>query len=1299
MGCTPSHSDIVNSVVKSGIPFLKKPKAILPGCQVGQERCSVPLLLKSTPDCSSGGGGAQGQRPAEEHPRCRWSPATAGGLCQLTRGPASGNRNAMEGLILDATTSPPRPSKSQSHKAKDLLAQSPHGSQGANFSVEAYEGWAVQETSPLEGLGTQGHGCQTSLPPCGSAGKVDFPELLIRAHHHCYTYLHSSLAKYEAILGISHQAAQTQELLQLMLRFLLLCLEEANRLLGEIAKDGEVLLREVGADLAWPLGEEVPPEQPDLLQQLLQYTVRKLQALEGTVGSLTSSLLEAASTCFRSSSSHLEKKLSVKRGVGEHLVRVLGQLESLASGHGDSGVQGAPLCSEDSGIGADNESVRSLDKAGKQGSSNLVLEPMARKPVEAGPTGRAWQPGPSWLGSDSPQDCPLMRLPTAKIQPSGSHCPDAGPERIPSPHLGTNESSLGDSLRTEVSVEARLPKGSRWMAPPSLGEDPDSSQEEEEEEEEEEEGGGAVSCRGPYTCQDPAVFPRPRSSPAGRKSTFQPHFRGLRGPQAQELILKMKKAISERIKFVPVPSGTWDWAEEEERRLEVPLRPSTVSGSRRVLGRQRRTQSEASLKNHMEDPTLQELWKVQRDLSQKLEAFYARGAPCQRLSRKQLPGAGVAASWPGVNRQVALSTTTSKLKASLTENFSILPSQDKSMLQKSSRPPVAQQPQQGTAKQHTNTTPSGEKAIGAPQAEDCHTRSHPPRTSVRKLIETFSPSDSLGALGDCKHSEPKPCLGKWGIPIMPPRFPIYRGLAPLYPKPRISPAAGAYALDVGTDWGPFTPILAPDPSGGQGLEDEMEQDPEQLPPPPLEILMDQSFATLETPESSAPGGASPGRTCVPALGGGGPAKKAWASPKLRASMKPMVLLPSKGTVSPTRPRSMGTGNSERGCSPRKSTLDSTHPPATSQNPEEEGGGPSQALTEKATGVSKQPRKASPWHHSSHISGQNRISEPGLARSTRGPPSPEASRQNQERSPLMARKAPPTRVHWVSQVEKRHSNLPSSHRPAQPSLPAVHRSPSPPLSTGALSPTGSPRVLSPPTGTKQVSPSPQLVPPSPPPESPPAQHKVSSPAPQSREGSSASSGPSPSPPASPAQGHKETRDSEDSPTAKAKLPGNTCSIFCPASASLFEAKSLFSRDHPLAPPSQTPEAGGSLRMPAGCWRSSLGPRLRADSQRRVALCALNPLPFVRRTASERRPGPRLWLPASGCPGAAAHDALLSPRSSSEENTRKGGEPWSSPCGSELKQKQASHPELCVLGHGLQREGKHPLDVQPQQEEAT
>lgn len=1203
MGCTPSHNVIVNSVAKSGIQFFKKPKAILPGCQWGSQKCPIPLLVQSSTFCDPDGELYLGERLAEEMASSKKLQAMAEGLCQLPKD--------MEGLIPGSQTF--QMSKAQSHMATDISfrTEGSHGIQEVDFSTKESKENTPQET--LKGnrepmyhqSDSQDHGYQTTPE---SKGKVDFPEPLVKAHQRAYAYLHTSLSRYEAIVRLVQQASQTWELLQSMLSFLLLCFEETSQLLGEISKDGDVLLQEVRGELAWPVRKGEPWEHPDLLQQLLQYTVNKLQVVHGTVAALTGSFLEGSSSCLRSTAGHLEGKLNTKRGIDECLLRALGQLESLTSGHGDPGLLGPPLCSEDSGIGADNESVHSVEKLGKQASWDFAAELGEWKPgtagqVEARLSGHAWQKGPYWTGSDRPQDCPLSSPRIAKVQPAvqeearslktSSVGPEAVTSRAPEAAKGIPWGSLG----TEIPVQTQLSRSSGLTDAPSLSEDEDSSPEEEDE----------LSSTDLHSEPQEALPPRPRSSPDTRASLFQAYSKKLRSPQAQEMILKMKEAISERIKFVPAPSRPQDWAEEEEGRTVVPSRPRSVSGSRRAPERQRRSQSEGCLRSHVEDPTLQELRRVQTDLSRRLEVFYALGATQQEQSREQCLPSRAPLPWPSTNCRVSPSSAISKFKASLTQNFSILPNQDKSIFQRGSPCFDSDQPCQGKAEKLSNVL-CGKKNSGPPRDNEWDIRACPTRTSVKKLIETFSPAESLRMPRDCRNLGSNPCLRKWGFPAIPPRFPIYRGLAPLYPKPQISPAAGRDPLQVGMGWRPSVPYPSLPPAEAPESKDisrEVEEDLENLPPPPLEVLMDKSFTALEHPECSQPIGSSLEETLLPGLQEASHAKRTWATPKLRASMSPMDLLPSKGNGSSPRLHSTRPGSTRNVGNSRKLTLDLNSEQTASPSPDAEGGAQIQARAESVAGFSKHHQKAIPWPHTNPPPGQGRTLESSLARFSRDPHSSEAFRKGPERSPPGVRKAFPPRAQLASQGDGRLQNLPSTHGPSQPGLPAVLSSPSPPLSPRALSPSSTRKLTSPPCQHPQCNPAPG---------SPPVQRT------ETNTPSSASS----SPP-SVSRGSKDSSHSGDSGTITAKASKNTCSIFFPAATSLFEAKSSFATSHPRT----LSEPGALLRTPTGGWRGSSGPRLRADSQKRTVLSALNPLPFVRRTASDRQrqQGDPLQLPAS------------------------------------------------------------------------
>ncbi|XP_030626664.1 photoreceptor cilium actin regulator [Chanos chanos] len=200
-----------------------------------------------------------------------------------------------------------------------------------------------------------------------SQSKVDLPETMVKAHQAAYAYLNPNISKYEALLGLLDQAAQTHLSLQPMVALVVMRYEEINQALEEMANEGEQMLEQHGSHMAWPtaLGDtplipakpssgvssSEPP--PDLLQQMLRHSTEKMRLVGDSVRGLGDSSLEEAADYFASLSKLLGEKLSSKQAAERRLKQILFHVEAAALRK--PGLEDSALHSEDSGIGADNE--------------------------------------------------------------------------------------------------------------------------------------------------------------------------------------------------------------------------------------------------------------------------------------------------------------------------------------------------------------------------------------------------------------------------------------------------------------------------------------------------------------------------------------------------------------------------------------------------------------------------------------------------------------------------------------------------------------------------------------------------------------------------------------------------------------------------------------------------------------------------------------------------------------------------------------------------------------------------------
>ncbi|CAK6974510.1 photoreceptor cilium actin regulator [Scomber scombrus] len=205
--------------------------------------------------------------------------------------------------------------------------------------------------------------------------KVDFPPQMVRAHQAAFAFLNPNISKYETLLGLLDQAAQTQLSLQPMMSALVFRFEEINQALEEMAEEGELMMKEHGEYMALPSGmmgpafmpakhstdTNNPPEPPpDLLQQLLKHSTEKMKLVGGSARTLGDTTLEEAADYFSSLSQLLVRKLQAKQAVEQRLTQVLARVEVAAMRK--SYPEDSALHSEDSGIGGENESLTGSER-------------------------------------------------------------------------------------------------------------------------------------------------------------------------------------------------------------------------------------------------------------------------------------------------------------------------------------------------------------------------------------------------------------------------------------------------------------------------------------------------------------------------------------------------------------------------------------------------------------------------------------------------------------------------------------------------------------------------------------------------------------------------------------------------------------------------------------------------------------------------------------------------------------------------------------------------------------------------
>ncbi|KAJ8401201.1 hypothetical protein AAFF_G00387830 [Aldrovandia affinis] len=593
--------------------------------------------------------------------------------------------------------------------------------------------------------------------------KVDFPEPLVKAHQAAYAFLNPSIAKYEVLLGLLDQAAQTQLSLQPMATFIALRYEEVNQGLKEMAEEGERLLKESGEHLTWPCplknlsdtpsmaasaaaaADTEPP--PDLLQQLLQYTTQRMRLIGQSVGGIGDSALEEAAEYFASLSELLDEKLKAKRMLEAHLGQILARVESAALRK--PGPEDSALFSEDSGIGVESESLA--------GSERLLYRHDSCESTSTTSTIRT---------SSSNADCfTPVRQRATRHRLTGKMSASVSLTSIDSTCTLTTKEETRDteSLLGSVSLD-----------------DGEGEEEDDEDEDDDEEDAGEVTSR-----------KRSNSSPS---NPCQPPRRmaskRIENPQNVEMTLKMKDAISGRIRFFPSQrklkqasnsprnsGGGLQWTEEEgERQLKRPQTATAATGTTARGGRkktsvakERRSRSAESLRSKAEDPTLLELERTQKDLSQRLE----------RMGKGRLDGAikGAGPKRGGGREQLQgahnPSPATAHLNSSLDRNTSVRSANEKVVLRRHSSGEHRTDAEEDEKKKKEKKTGRGPLRAtpppGTPPSSPLQPSGlHRGRNSVKRLIDTFSQGvEEKQGQRSPKVLGPLRGVRKCGVPIIP----------------------------------------------------------------------------------------------------------------------------------------------------------------------------------------------------------------------------------------------------------------------------------------------------------------------------------------------------------------------------------------------------------------------------------------------------------------------------------------------------------------------------------------------------
>lgn len=945
-----------------------------------------------------------------------------------------------------------------------------------------------------------------------SEQKVDFPEPLVQAHQAAYGFLNPGITKYDIILGLLEEATQTQISVQPMVAFMALRYEEVIQGLEEMADEGEKVLKKHGDHLAWPsqiknLSSSVPLKAscanmeppPDLLQQLLQYTTQRMQTVSHTVSGIGDTALEEAIVYFASVSEILMEKIRIKRLVETRLMKLLSRIEMASLRK--PGPEDCALFSEDSGIGAESESLagserqRRRESCGSSGTNSTTFV----------------SPGGQTTMNDQRGVSRQMHL--RKISPSVSVA----------------------SLNSICSIGTLMANDQRDSALGSVSLD----DVDDEDGEEMDRGMGIIQV---------GFLKRSNFSP----TEYDQHSNRLppetvETPQNLEMTLRMKNAISGRAQFGPSQKSATkakvvgspktsrrQWMDQEELSSR---RPPAAASSRRAtvkkapVASERRSQSAESIHCRGGDATLLEKDKALNQGLQRINKNRASGKDVRTVPGKQNQSP---AQSPAINRKnlpqdkISCSSKTLKGKSSPTKHINTKQpaassvAEDKLIENNIKEVAVVSNPP-------PSPPPSPRPSSGLYRG----------RNSVKKLIDTFS----QGIEGQSNPEALGPLKGvrKCGVPILP-------GLGNM----EAVLSTGVTSCRPQTSSSEKTDYL----------------DPDSLPPPPWEVLMDNSY------ESGQSVPAHEADETVAKVEKSPKLKRAALAQRLRASVQPVTVLPSK-TIVPQPSKAVVLAKPEHKGHDWQSKI---IPPNVQPDPDSGREKPfSDQLPQKGhvsdserSLLNTTARTLSPHRNESADEDERSLLVPENNTTVSAVPTPSAiSRQSPGTPPVSKGRMLPS---TPSTSDSLHRRLPSPR--------SVQRQPS--VSYSVNSPAN--RKLPTPPAAQRRLPSPPVTK-------------------RSSNSSPSYSFKAPSPPASPKLRTWSRRNSSEDSSAARRI-SNVRSLFCPASSSLFEAQPRLVPQ----PPQAWTASGESFPSHSG------------GSRGRFPLRFQGPRPFIRRSHSDQRPKP-------------------------------------------------------------------------------